>query len=640
MVPTKKNEVPNKVPNDGIRKGVEFKLRKIEGLTNTDVSEFMKKWDTSKNKTIFEQARKRGAGRIKGKSKTEERAKRVENNNFNTGKAIENLNLETKKKELTEKVKRGVRGVGGTIGLWKPAIEEAKNTKSLEELEKLFNQKAKLRDDIEATDSKKFRMGQKRLLASSAIRLKNDMKETRNIFEKRLRVDELKKYLEGLALPMGDKAKYIRAADEPKANLNAIKSSAEKQLSDNISKASKSIVSGAIKKIQNKENKNISNASKALVAGAINKVKAQEGKYNKVKPKLLEMAEKGGLGFMKKNIEAIKTAEDVKRVDNKIKGILKKRSERRREKKNNDEAEAEATKLFNVSGGVKNLTRGKDERNVDKNVLNRTRKLVGFGLGGKAREKFLTRGRGMLDTKPLVKELDERLKFINNVKTLPDKKELEKLIRNSDTTINKVRIAVKKSQNKVATKIQAAFRGKKNRNRVRKMKLEKGGVTETFVPEKNFKGQQFKVSENPLAMKPIPPSVPKPKDLAPRKKQNRLNAKRMGVSVKKAQKIRQQKQRDAKEAVAKKEEAIKRKTLQEEATKRKAELLAKKKAQADAIRANRERIRKAGEAAEAKRKAKAELRKKNRQLAKSKGKGVKATQKKQQIKRKSNPKKR
>ena len=29
------------------------------------------------------------------------------------------------------------------------------------------------------------------------------------------------------------------------------------------------------------------------------------------------MAENGGLGFMKKDIEAIKTAEDVKRVDSK-----------------------------------------------------------------------------------------------------------------------------------------------------------------------------------------------------------------------------------------------------------------------------------------------------------------------------------
>ena len=713
LIPNKKNEV---VPNDTVRKGVEFKLKQIEGLTNADITEFMQKWNTSKNKTIFNQARKRGAGRLKGKSITEERAKVKEVNNFNTGKAVENLDLQAKKKNLLEKAKRNIRGVGGTIGLWKPAIEEAKNMKTLTNLEMKLNQKVKLRNEIERTDPKKFRMGQKRMLVSSAIRLKNDMKETRNIFEKRLRVDELKKYLEGLALPAGNKAKYIRQTDDPKANLNMIKASAEKQVEVNASAASKSLVAGAIGKIQAKENKNIANASKALVAGAINKVKAQEGKYNKVKPKLLEMAEKGGLGFMKKNIEAIKTDEDVKRVDNKIKAILKKRSERRKDKKNDEEAEAEATKLFNVSGGVKNLTRGKEERDVDKNVLNKTRKLVGFGIGGKAREKFLTRGRGMQNTRPLVKELNERLTMINTVKNLPDRKELEKVIRNSDTTINKVRSMVKASQNKqtkAATKIQAAFRGKKNRNKVGKMKLEKGGVTETFVPDKNFKGEQFKVMENPLAMQPPAPkkfqgAVTKMKEqkvmdavksaakiaedkkkldaatgaekvlLARKqraatdrnkgkttaaaaslfnkkaqKKQNRINAKRLGVSVKKAQKVRQQKQRDVKAEATKEDEvkrrkaeaakeveAKKRKAVQEEAAKRKAELLAKKKAQADAVRANKERIRKAGEVAEAKRKAKAELRKKNKQLAKTTGKSVKATQKKQQIKRKSIPKKR
>jgi hypothetical protein len=730
IVPNKKNEVvPNK-KNNTIRKGVEFKLRKIEGLTNANIDEFMKKWNTSKNKTIFNQARKRGAGRLKGKAKTEERAKVKEENNFNTGKAVENLDLQAKKKNLTEKAKRLIKGVGGTIGKWKPAIEGAKNMQTLTNLELKLNQKAKLRNEIEGTNAKKFRIRQKATLVSSAMKLENDMKKTRNVFERRLRIDELKKHIEGLPIPKQNKDQYIKQSEVPTANLAMIRASANKQV-----------------------NVNAATASKALVAGAIKKVEAEETKYNKFKPKLLEMAEKGGLSFMKKNIEAIKTAEDVKRVDNKIKEILKKRSERRGNKKNDEEAEAEATKLFNVSSGVKNLTRGKEERDVNKDILDRTRKLVGFGIGGKAREKFLARGRGMQNTRPLVKELDERLALINKVKNFPNRKELEKVIRNSNTTINKVRETVKSSQNKqnkeresavkslvggainkairknvrpmvpiteplndegakAATKIQAAFRGKKNRNKVRKMKLEKGGVSELFVPNKNFKGEPFKVSENPLAMQPSAPkkfqgAVSKMKEqkvmnavktaakiaenkkklnqatgaekvlLAKQqraamnrnkgkassavagllnkkaqKKQNRVNAKRLGVSVKKAQKIRQQKQRNVKADAAKeeeekrrkaeavKEEAKKRTAVQEEAAKRKAELLAKKKAQADAVRANKERIRKAGEAAEAKRRAKAELRKKNKQLAKATGQSVKATQKKQQIKRKSNPKKR
>ena len=260
-----------------------------------------------------------------GQAIRNKRANPKEENNFNAGKAIENLDLEAKKKNLLEKAKRNIRGIGGTIGLWKPAIERAKNMKTLNNLEKTLNDKVKLRNEIERTNAKKFRLGQKRMLVSSAIRLQNDMKETRNIFEKRLRVDELKKYLEGLPLPRGDKAKYIRSTDEPKANLNMIRASADKQVNTNAKAASKSLVADAIGKIQEKENKNIAKASKDLVSGAISKIKAEEGKYDKFKPQLIKMAENGGLGFMKKDIEAIKTAEDVKRVDNKIKEILKKR---------------------------------------------------------------------------------------------------------------------------------------------------------------------------------------------------------------------------------------------------------------------------------------------------------------------------
>ena len=223
--------------------------------------------------------------------------------------------------------------------------------------------------------------------------------------------------------------------------------------------------------------------------------------------------------------------------------------------KNENENEAmEASRLFNVGGGVKNLTRGKNEREVDKNVLEKTRKLVGFGIGGKSREKFLARGRGMQNTQPLVKELDERLTLINKVKNLPNRKDLEKMIRDSNTTINRVRIAVKVSQNKqnknigdaskslvagaigkiqekenknigdaskslvagaignlkkknaAATKIQAGFRGKKGRNQARRALLNKAPVAETFVP-------QSKMTNNPLFMeepRPKPPNVPKP----------------------------------------------------------------------------------------------------------------------------------
>ena len=60
-----KGENPNTVlknankrnSNATIREGVEWKLKQITGLTSTDVEKFMKRWNASKNKTIFNEAR-------------------------------------------------------------------------------------------------------------------------------------------------------------------------------------------------------------------------------------------------------------------------------------------------------------------------------------------------------------------------------------------------------------------------------------------------------------------------------------------------------------------------------------------------------------------------------------------------------
>ena len=87
--------------NKKIRNGVEFKIKQIEGLTNTNVPEFMKKWNATKNpftrRGIFKQARKRGEGRLRGKKVKIERNKPKEQNNFNTSAAIDKLNMVPKK---------------------------------------------------------------------------------------------------------------------------------------------------------------------------------------------------------------------------------------------------------------------------------------------------------------------------------------------------------------------------------------------------------------------------------------------------------------------------------------------------------------------------------------------------------------
>ena len=78
------------------------KIKQIEGLTKADVTEFVGKWTRSKNNTIFNQARKRGKGRLNGKAKTNERGESKEENNTFNASAELNKQLNTKGKELNK----------------------------------------------------------------------------------------------------------------------------------------------------------------------------------------------------------------------------------------------------------------------------------------------------------------------------------------------------------------------------------------------------------------------------------------------------------------------------------------------------------------------------------------------------------
>ena len=233
-----------------IRDGVEFKLKQIDGLTNGDVSDFMKKWNKSKNKTIFNQARKRGAGRLAGKAKTEERAKPKETNNFNAAAEMNKLNLAPTKERLLKKAKTEVGRFAGRIGKWDPAIKNAKDNATLTNLEKQLNKKIELRKEIQMS---KIGPIKKRGHLEKVMELKNDVTQRRKIFEEQLKKEELKKYIQGLNIPRENKAGYVKRIDAPSANLALIRASANKQVNQKISNASKSLVAGAIKKAKNDE---------------------------------------------------------------------------------------------------------------------------------------------------------------------------------------------------------------------------------------------------------------------------------------------------------------------------------------------------------------------------------------------------
>ena len=375
----------------------------------------------------------------------------------------------------------------------------------------------------------------------------------------------------------------------------------------------------------------------------------------------------------------------------------------------NNDAAAEASRLFNAGGNVKNLSRGKNDKGVPKELLETVRKFVGFGIGGKRREAFLARGRGMSNIKPLIKEIQER-KLLRN-KVIAD------LQRRNDGKMRAQYIDLLEDGDKVWTNVkQTIDRGFKRRaqemeqkeaqqrkveeqkklgeERAKKMKegkakgdlskslstlkaLNRANRTE-FIKRLNkgntasaiLRNARKRNSEKGLAAsKPISNPVFAPKNnkvpatnnplfTLSERKRNQEEAARRGVSVKKAKKNRQMKEKGERAKIrgveekkkaafnnvmkksnayveAKKREEVARKKAESERAlaKSKSNMEARKRSEAQSVRSETERRRLAMLERQKKKNAKAVLRKQNKKLAKATGQGVKATQKKQQATR-------
>src|SRR6056300_784167 len=504
--------------NTFARKQIELRTF-LNGLTNLTSNQKTKFMGRVKNAGTDIGGIKREAERIDkakkaGKKVTEERAKPKEENNFNATKALNILN-----KQREGEAKRLERA--------KPKEENNFNaTKALNILNKQREGEAKRRERAAVKENDNFNTDKALKNLNNNNRMAKRQKVLNEIAKHTNK--RITKFKGRAGNPFRTAAEYNKIGENVKKMVELVASENEAKALETVEKLNKNA------KIQG--NKNREALKKLLKTTKTNQKQSNE---------YMNAFEKGRKTFkeLKENITMkAKRNALVRKIDKKP-------------VKNENENEAmEASRLFNAGGGVKNLTRGKNEREVDKNVLEKTRKLVGFGIAGRGREKFLARGRGMQNTQPLVKELDERLTLINKVKNLPNRKDLEKMIRNSNTTINRVRTAVKASQNKqnknianaskslvagaigkiqakenknianaskalvagaignlkkknaAATKIQAGFRGKKGRNQARRALLNKAPVAETFVP-------QPKMTNNPLFMeepRPKPPNVPKP----------------------------------------------------------------------------------------------------------------------------------
>jgi hypothetical protein len=160
--------------NANTRKDIESKLKKIKGLTNANIAEFVETQNLNK-------AQKRGAGRIKGKSVTKERAKPEKTNNFNAATAFNNLNLGPKRNALIKKTKNIVTNPFGRIGKWKPAIMSAKTMKELNTLDMNLDNRVRLRNEIKKSA---LTPREQREYTDMVMKLDKNVKNTRNLFEK------------------------------------------------------------------------------------------------------------------------------------------------------------------------------------------------------------------------------------------------------------------------------------------------------------------------------------------------------------------------------------------------------------------------------------------------------------------------
>ena len=237
-----------------VREGVEFKLKQIKGLTTADVAEFMKKWNTSKNKTIFNKARKRGAGRLAGKEKTKERAKPKEENNFNAPAAINQL----KKANAAVKIQAAFRGKKGRnaarrVKLNTGEISAAALTPKIQENVKKFN-----RQSATSVVNRLKKLTQtEKIVYKGKIARAGTKSEIRNIQESAVRVNARKKYQEDREKEKERKkradaeAERVRKMKEKKATREAAERAAES--------AKKMLTETEKMKAKAKENKKFNN---------------------------------------------------------------------------------------------------------------------------------------------------------------------------------------------------------------------------------------------------------------------------------------------------------------------------------------------------------------------------------------------
>ena len=516
-----------------IRNGVEFKLKNI-GLNGSNIITFMKRWDDTKNQTIFDDARK---------------------------KVMD-------KQPLRNKV---TREITGTLGIWRRGWEDAirKATKpgELQSLDRLLDEKVKLRKEIEqAPISEDKRRGQIRFV----MKMTNDIEKRKQELAKNIKA----KRDEGDKVT-GDTAKKLQS-------MNKLGRDNRKFFMNRIAKGedARTVLKNAdntVKKRDEAERKQRLDKRKKV----LNEISKHTNK------RITNLKGRAGNPFRKEE-EYNKMYEDVKKM---VKLVASEKG-----KAKGDVAKTlQGMKGLNRSNRkefMARLNRGNDSSSILRNAQKRS-----------TEKEF---AKTTTTNNPLFRKAGKQVVQNIRMKTM--------------TNAVKKAAEVEKNQQKIGNMKTGPERIAASRNLGSKQGRDRGQTAEGVK-------KMFGTETTAERMKRAGANIKRVQDgreqLLAQKKKNREEAERRSVSVKKAQRNRQMREKEERAKVRANAEA---KSLKEK--------VARNKAEADraarALRDESERRRLAMLESQKKKDAKAALRKANKKLAKATGQGVKATQKKQQ----------
>ena len=517
-----------------IRNGVEFKLKNI-GLNGSNIITFMKRWDDTKNETIFDDARK---------------------------KVME-------KKPLLNKV---TREITGTLGIWRrgweDAIRKATKPEELQSIDRLLDEKIKLRKEIEqAPIAEDKRRGQIRFvmkMANDIVKRKQEL--AKNIKAKRGESDKV----------TGDTAKKLQS-------MNKLERDNRKLLMNRIAKGED---------------------VRTVMKNADNTVKKRD-----------EAERKRRLDKRKKVLNEIS-----KHTNKRITNLKSRAGNPFREEEDYNEMYEDVKKMVKLVASDK----GKAIGDVAKKLQSMN------GLNRSNRKEFMVRLNRGNNSSSILRNAQKRSTEKEFAKTTTTNNPLfrkagKQAVQNirMKTMTNAVKKAaeVEKNQQKIGNMKTGPERIAASRNLGSKQGRDRGQIAEGV---KNIFGTETTAER----MKRTGANIKRVQDgreqLLAQKKKNREEAERRSVSVKKAQRNRQMREKEQRVKVRANAEA---KSLKEKVDRNKVEA---ERAKAQTLRDESERRRVAMLEGQKKKDAKAALRKQNKKIARSTGQGVKATQKKQQ----------